>query len=113
MLVIVHAPVLLALIALQFHASGLDKPSPPWIQFRRVLMVAAMVACPICFFLDGVIGTRAAIAALIIAAAGLARERKVEAITRWYRWLALASWCLCLLAALAVIGYLFTRRLFT
>jgi hypothetical protein len=104
LLQIVHAPVLLALIALQFQVSSTGKPSP----FQRVITIAAIAASPVCLYIGGVVGTRAAIAALIIAATGLARN--VESITRWYRWLAIASWCLCVLASFAVVGYIITRR---
>jgi hypothetical protein len=110
MLLIAHAPILLALLALQFHACSIDKPPAFWFQFRRVLTIVAIAAAPICFYIGDVVGTRAAIAALIIVATGLLHKR--YSIARWYRWLALASWCLCILAAIAVIGYLVTRRFF-
>jgi len=98
-MLIVHAPVLLALIALQFQACS------------RALTIAGVAASPICLYIGGIVGIRAAIAAIIIAATGLARN--VESISRWYRWLALASWCLCVLASLAVVGYIVTRRFFS
>jgi hypothetical protein len=110
-MLIVHAPVLLALIALQFHACSAYKPSPLSRRFCRAMTIIGIAAAPICLYVGGIVGIRAAIAALIIAATGLARN--VESISRWYRWLALASWCLCVLASLAVVGYIVTRRFFS
>jgi len=104
-----HAPVLAALIALQFQTSSRDEYSP----ISRALTILGIVACPVSLYFGGFVGTRAAIASAIIAAAGIARHRNVEAITRWFRWLALASWCLCILAVFATIGAIITQRNFS
>ncbi|HKA00324.1 MAG TPA: hypothetical protein VKE70_27625 [Candidatus Solibacter sp.] len=104
-----HAPVLVALIGLQLQISSRDEYHP----FSRVLTILGIVALPVSIYFGGFVGTRAAVACAIIAAAGIARHRKVEAITRWFRWLALASWCLCILAVFATIGAIITQRYFS
>jgi hypothetical protein len=111
MILLLHTPVLTALMALQFRAASVDKPSPFWRQFSRVLTVLALAAVPVCLYFGGIIGTRAAIGALIIAAAGFAGLRRFDSVTRWFRWLSLASWCLCIMATCGMIGAIVVRRL--
>jgi hypothetical protein len=113
MILLLHAPVLCALMALQFHAAGLDKPSAFWRQFSRVLMVVALAAEPVCLYFGDVVAIRAAIVGLIIAAAGFAGYRRIDFVTRWFRLLSLASWCLCIIAVCGMIGVIFARRFFT
>ena len=111
MIQLVHAPVLLALMALQFHAGALDEPAPVWRWVSRALTVLGIVAAPLSFYAGGLVGGRAAIAALIVAAAGIARHRNFEPATRWFRWLELGSWCLTIIAVCGMISVLITRSL--
>jgi hypothetical protein len=112
MVVLLHAPILLALIALQFHGSGLDKPSPFWQALTRALTFLAIPGALIALWAGGVVGYRVAIAAAIIAAVGTSRYRNLESVTRWYRWLELASWCLCVLAVCGAISMVLVFRQF-
>jgi hypothetical protein len=112
MLVLVHTPLLFALMALQFRAAGLDKPTRFWLQFSQVLMVLAVAAVPLSLWVGDMVGTRVAVGALIIAMAGFAGYRRIEFVTRWFRWLSLASWCLCIMATCGMIGFIIARRLF-
>jgi hypothetical protein len=111
MIVLVHAPILCVLMALQFHAAGLDKPPALWRTFSRILMAVALIAVPLCFYAGGVVGTRAGIASIIVAAAGFAGYRRIDEATRYFRWLSLGSWCLCILATMAMIGWMIIGRL--
>jgi len=103
-----HAPVLLALMALQFQTSSSEKNNA----LSRALTILAIVALPVSIYFGGLVGTRSVIAFAIIALAGIARYRNIDAITRWFRWLTLASWCLCILAVFATIGAFLTLRYF-
>jgi hypothetical protein len=108
-LTLFHAPVLIALIALQLQISSRDLDHP----LSRVLTIIAIVGLPISVYFGGFVWTRAAIACVIIAGTGIARYRNIDAITRWFRWLAIASWCLCILAVFATIGAFLTLRYFS
>ena len=98
-------------MALQFRAASLNKPSPFWRQFSRVLTVLALAAVPVCLYFGDIVGTRTAVGGLIIAAAGFAGIRRIDSVTRWFRWLSLASWGLCVMATCGMIGVIVVRRL--
>ena len=107
-----HTAILFAFAALQFHAGHrsaageFEKPSPFWLPFCRALTIAAIAAVPVGLYFDTVIAHRIAFASIVIALAGIARLFGWEALTRWYRWIELAAWCLCILAVCASIAVL-------
>jgi hypothetical protein len=113
MILIVHAPFLTALMALQFHAAGWDKPTPFWLRLSRALTIVGAAIALLGLYVGDTVGVRALIAGVMIAAAGLARYREIDAVTRWFRWLRLASCCLCILASCGMIGVIISRRLFS
>src|SRR5690349_1537970 len=107
-----HTAILLAFAALQFRAGArssateFEKQSRFWLPFCRVLTVAAIVAVPIGFYMDSPVAHRVALGSFVIAVAGIARLLGWEPLTRWYRWLELTSWSLCILAICASIALL-------
>ena len=112
MVALLHAPVLLALIALQFHAAGLDQPSSLWRFISRALTYLAIPSGFLLFLWGGMLEYRASFACSVIAFAGTARHRKMEGVIRWFRWLELASWCLCILAVCGAISSVLVFRKF-
>lgn len=114
-LTLCHAAIFTCLTGLQFHAVRRQEaghPSRFWFALYRLLTVAAISAFPVFLYLaispagpvSRTVAPRGVVAAAVIAAAGLARQRNYKFLTRWFRWCEFLAWCFFFVTSMGALG---------